>query len=183
VQAIACVTVVGVAAAAAKGLGGRAPSSAAPATQTATVAAAAPESATARAASRRAAPPPAGVTALAPTAPEGRSPLSARGAYAVRTGELVTVHFDVAKARTRRADRFEQIVRATLPQVYGPAADTLLAAVQEGTLVGGAHLTAELPARGIRLQHPAGSAVTLWPETRPGRDGPLVVAYRVTATP
>jgi hypothetical protein len=93
------------------------------------------------------------------------------------------VHFDIAKARTRRADRFEQIVRATLPEVYGPAADTLLAASRWAR--SWARRTSPRISRpaGIRLEHPAGSAVTLWPETRDGRGGPLVVAYRVTATP
>jgi hypothetical protein len=58
----------------------------------------------------------------------------------------------------------------------------MLAAVKPGTLVGGDDLVTELPERGIRLAHPSGAALVLWPETRPGRDGPLVVAYRVTAT-
>lgn len=116
-------------------------------------------------------------------APGVRSPLRMRDAYVVRRGDSVTVWFDGVMTRTRRADKFERIVRATLPEVYGAVADSLLAHVRPGTLVGGANLVTELPVRGLRLPSAAGGAgLTLWPETRPGRDGPLVVAYRVTVT-
>ena len=114
---------------------------------------------------------------------EGRTRLPGRDAYAVRSGDVVTVTFDGIMSRTRRPDKFERIVRATLPQVYGDGAAAVLASVRPGTLVSASALTGELPVRGLRLAHPDGGALTLWPETRPGRDGPLVVAYRVTATP
>ena len=120
---------------------------------------------------------------FAPRAAEGRTALRTAGAYATRAGDVVTVTFDGAMSRTRRADKFERIVRATLPEVYGDAGAIVLAAVKPGTLVTAAALTTELPRHGVRLAHPDGGALTLWPETRPGRDGPLVVAYRVTATP
>lgn len=119
---------------------------------------------------------------LVPRTAAGRTALRTPATFAQRDGDAVTVHFDEVMTRTRRADKFERIVRATLPEVYGAAADSLLAAVKPGTLVGGDDLVTELPERGIRLAHPSGAALVLWPETRPGRDGPLVVAYRVTVT-
>jgi hypothetical protein len=100
---------------------------------------------------------------------------------AVRRGEVVSVHFDTPGLRTRRADKFEQIVRATLPAVYGPLADSLLARYPIAPLVlraGG--LLPDLPARGLRLPLGMGWVLALWPETRPGQDGPLVVTYRAT---
>ena len=63
--------------------------------------------------------------------------------------------------------------------MYGPVADTLLAGVPEGRLAASKALVTDLPKRGIRLG-PTGRRLTLWPETRPGRDGPLVVGYRTT---
>lgn len=99
----------------------------------------------------------------------------------VRDGEVVRVHFDTPGARTRRADKFEQIVRATLPALYGPLADSLLAQFPIAPLVvraGG--LLAALPAHGLRLPLGTGWVLALWPETRPGQDGPLVVTYRAT---
>jgi hypothetical protein len=97
---------------------------------------------------------------------------------AERVGDSVTVDFDLVMMRTRRRDKFERIVRATLPAVYGARADSLLAAIPEGSLIGEGDLLTELPLRGIHLPLGAGYQLTLWPETRPGRDGPLVVSYR-----
>jgi hypothetical protein len=121
--------------------------------------------------------------ALTPRSARGRTPLRMSTAFAERDGDVVTVHFDEMMTRTRRPDKFERIVRATLPEIYGAVADSMLASVKVGALVGGDDLITELPVRGIRLTHSSGAALTLWPETRPGRDGPLVVAYRVTTTP
>jgi len=81
-------------------------------------------------------------------------------------------------SRTRRADKFEAVVRQTLRAVYGDAADSLLAAVPEGQLVSPNELLTKLPTRGIHLVSASGARLQLWPVTRPGRDGPLVVAYR-----
>lgn len=117
---------------------------------------------------------------LLPRTAPGRTALRMPAAFSQRDGDVVTVHFDEVMTRTRRPDKFERIVRATLPQVYGAAADTMLAAVKPGALVGSDDLVTELPVRGIRLAHSSGAALVVWPETRPGRDGPLVVAYRVT---
>jgi hypothetical protein len=99
--------------------------------------------------------------------------------FAIRSGETVIVHFDTSPARTRRADKFESIVRQTLRSVYGAIADTILAAVPPGQLAAPNELLSTLPKKGIHLTGPHGVALTLWPETRPGRDGPLVVAYRM----
>ena len=126
------------------------------------------------------APPPAAATAstsLAPVVPQGRTELTA-GMFAVRAGDTVTVHFDTPEARTRRPEKFEQIVRATLPQVHGAAAHSLLGSIAPGSLIGAVDLVNELPVRGLHLRGRDGRSLSLWPETRPGRDGPLVVAYR-----
>jgi hypothetical protein len=111
--------------------------------------------------------------ALAP----GRTEL-ADSMFAVRSGDTVVVHFDTSPLRTRRADKFERIVRQTLAAVYGPVADTLLATVPDGRLAAPNDLLNVLPAKGVHLATASGRRVGLWPETRPGRDGPLVVSYR-----
>jgi hypothetical protein len=92
----------------------------------------------------------------------------------------VRVHFDVAVARTRRSDKFERVVRSTLPAIYGEAVDSLLAAVPEGKLVDRDALLSELLARGLHVPLAAGWTLAVWPETRAGRDGPLIVSYRTT---
>jgi hypothetical protein len=115
-------------------------------------------------------------------ADSGRTDLS-DGMFAERKGAEVRVHFDTETARTRRRDKFESVVRRTLPAVYGSRADSILAAVPEGEVAYGGDLLTELPARGIQLPASGGWAITLWPETRPGRDGPLVVSYRASIAP
>jgi hypothetical protein len=88
------------------------------------------------------------------------------------------VDFDLMMTRTRRRDKFERILRETLPALYGARADSVLGTIPEGSLVGEGDLLTELPLRGIHLPLGAGYQLTVWPETRPGRDGPLVVSYR-----
>jgi hypothetical protein len=100
---------------------------------------------------------------------------------AVRRGDSVTVHFDTPGSRTRRPEKFEQIVRATLPAIYGPMADSVLEHVPAGDLARSDLLT-DLPTRGLRLAIGDGWALALWPATRPGLDGPLVVMYRAMVT-
>ena len=119
---------------------------------------------------------------LIPLVPEGTSPLS-DSMSVVRQGDTMLVHFDTELARTRRPEKFDAVVRATLVQIYGPAAETLLSGIAPGTLARGGDLLAELPTRGIRLPAGDGRTLSLWPVTRPGRDGPLVVSYRATVTP
>lgn len=120
------------------------------------------------------------VAVLKPVLPQGRSDLP-DSVFATRSGDTVVVHFDTSPARTRRADKFDHIVRETLRAVYGPVADTLLATVPDGRLAAPNELLARLPARGIHLAAADGRKIGVWPETRPGRDGPLVVAYRTMA--
>jgi hypothetical protein len=110
---------------------------------------------------------------------QGRTELH-DGIYVVRTGDSIVVRFDTPMTRTRRRDKFEQVVRTTLPSLYGAAGDSLLAHVPDGQLLPDADLLVEMPFRGVPLPPREGLSLTLWPETRPGQDGPLVVAYRVT---
>ena len=127
------------------------------------------------------APPTAGgsARAAAPLIAEGRTDLG-DGLFAVRDGNSVTVHFDTPETRTRRRDKFEHIVRTTLPRVFGALADSVLDHLPSGEVVPPPEMPADLTGRGIRLALPDGRAITLWPETRPGRDGPLVVSYRAS---
>ena len=120
--------------------------------------------------------------APAPVADAQRTDLGEPGVYAVRSGDTVTVYFDTPMTRTRRPEKFERIVRTTLPRVYGAesAAATAMSALPEGQLLASAgDLLTELPTRGLQLPAGEGRALTLWPGTRPGEDGPLVVSYRV----
>jgi hypothetical protein len=115
---------------------------------------------------------------LAPTIGEGRTPLR-EGIVAERSGEEITVHFDTPLARTRRPEKFEAVLRATLPQIFGAPVDAALADTPAGTLVPPEGLTTDLPTQGLYLPIPGGSTLRIWPETREGDDGPLVVRYRI----
>jgi hypothetical protein len=114
---------------------------------------------------------------LAPVIGEGRSDLR-DGIVAERSGDEVTVYFDKPLTRTRRPEKFETILRATLPQIYGATADSALAAIPEGALVPREGLLTELPAQGLAIPVRDGWSLRAWPETRPGQEGPLVVRYR-----
>ena len=116
-----------------------------------------------------------------PRVAEGRTELR-DSMFVVRSGDGVVVHFDTNDMRTRRAEKFEYIVRSTLPRLYGPSVDSVLATIPAGQLVAGADLLTELPQRGVFIRVADGSTIGIWPETRPGRDGPLVVNYRATLT-
>jgi hypothetical protein len=119
---------------------------------------------------------------LIPMVPEGTSPL-ADSMTVVRQSDTMLVHFDTELGRTRRPEKFDAVVRATLVQIYGSAAEDLLSGVGVGTIGRDGDLLADLPTRGIRLRAGDGSTLSLWPITRPGRDGPLVVSYRAVVTP
>lgn len=115
---------------------------------------------------------------LVPILAHGETTLS-QGITATRSDSSVMVLFDVDGLRTRRRDKFEKLVRATLPAVYGRRADSLLAGMPDGAIAAQGDLLTELPSRGVHLALNDGWKLTLFPETRPGRDGPLVVRYRV----
>jgi hypothetical protein len=107
---------------------------------------------------------------------EGRTDLT-ETLIAERAGDSLVVDFDTPETRTRRRDKFEAVVRRTLPMIYGAPVDSVLRTIPDGGIVGSADLLGELPKRGIHLPLGDGSTLHLWPETRPGQDGPLVVTY------
>jgi hypothetical protein len=114
---------------------------------------------------------------LALVIPTGRTDLT-DSVYVERMADSAVVHFDTEIGRTRRRDKFEQIVRATLPALYGARAESLLVAVPVGELMAGRDLLTEVVAKGIRLPLAGGDTLEIWPQSRPGQDGPLVVSYR-----
>jgi hypothetical protein len=116
---------------------------------------------------------------LVPVIAEGRSELR-DSIFALRQGATVEVQFDRPMARTRRPEKFERIVRMTLPLVYGAAADSLLVRMRDGEIAAAGDLLAELPERGLHWPVGNGMMMSLYPVTRPGQDGPLVVTYRVS---
>ncbi len=115
--------------------------------------------------------------APSPAIPEGRRELG-DSMYAVRDGNDVTVHFDTEALRTRYDWKFEGVVRATLPLIFGDAARVALDSVPAGSFVKGGDLLSELPSRGILLKMPEEGSIRVWPVTREGRDGLLVIGYR-----
>lgn len=119
---------------------------------------------------------------LEPKIAEGRRDL-ADSMFAVREGQEVTVHFDTETLRTRYDWKFERVVRSTLPIVFGSAVRAALDSIPEGQLASGGDLLTELTTRGIDLTISDGQTLRVWPVTRPGQDGPLVVAYRATSAP
>lgn len=116
-------------------------------------------------------------SSLAAVLPMGSSTLS-NGVTAVRTDSDVTVEFDQMMLRTRRPEKFESFVRQTLPTVYGPAVRPSLAKIHDGGIASQGELLTELPARGVHIPLDGGWVLEVFPETRPGQDGPLVVRYR-----
>jgi len=116
---------------------------------------------------------------FAPVVPQGSSTLP-DGPTAVRADSLVTVSFDTPMTRTRIPAKFERLVRTTLPAVYGRSIDTVLSKIPEGGIARQGDLVSELPTRGVRIPVNEAWTIALYPETRPGHDGPLVVRYRVS---
>ena len=119
--------------------------------------------------------------AVLPVVPVGRTALRDT-IIAVRAGDTVRVSFDLELSRTRRPEKFEAIVRSTLPQVYGTAVDSALRALPVGAVARAGDLVTTLPEQGFHIPLAGGRMIAVWPETRPGRDGPLVVAYRAVAS-
>jgi hypothetical protein len=116
---------------------------------------------------------------FAPVVPQGQSSLP-DGPTAVRADSLVTVSFDTPMIRTRIAAKFERLVRSTLPAVYGRSIESVLSRIPEGGIARQGDLVSELPTRGVRIPVNSEWTIALYPETRPGLDGPLVVRYRVS---
>ncbi len=127
-------------------------------------------------------PPTAAAFAVAPVVPVGRTALRDT-MVADRAGDTVRVSFDLELSRTRRPEKFEAIVRSTLPQVYGAAVDSALRALPVGAVARAGDLVTTLPEQGFHIPLPGGRTIAVWPETRAGRDGPLVIAYRAVASP
>lgn len=119
------------------------------------------------------------VAPLTPVVPIGESPLG-DGVTAIRADSVVTVAFDTPLARTRLPEKFEQFVRLTLPQIYGPSVDGVLAKLPVGAIANQGSLLYDLPVRGARIPIADSWAIRVYPETRPGQDGPLVVRYSVS---
>ena len=109
---------------------------------------------------------------------EGRTSLT-DSVYAVRTGDAIVVNFDVQGSRTHRADKFEQMVRLTLPLVYGRRNTSALDSIPTGSLLPSRDVVGELATQGLHLTLGNGTRISLWPQTRESSSGPLVVAYRV----
>lgn len=125
------------------------------------------------------APPPVVHTAGAGTLlGEGRTALT-DSIYALRSGDSVTVNFDTHGNRTGRADKFEHMVRETLPLVYGRRNTASMDSVPMGFLLPSRDVTGELTTRGMHLTLDNGVKIALWPRTRPTSDGPLVVSYLI----
>jgi hypothetical protein len=118
---------------------------------------------------------------LAATIGEGRTSLG-DGIVVERRGEEITVHFDTPASRTRRPEKFEALLRATLPRIYGARVDTALAAIPAGALIPESGLITDLPTHGVSVPVSDGATLRVWPETRPGQEGPLVIRYRVVSS-
>ena len=125
---------------------------------------------------------PARPVGVGPTIPSGRKELG-DGVVADRRGDTVVVNFDTEALRTRLDWKFEGVVRGTLPLVFGDRARAALDSVPSGELVRGGTLLGGATQRGIRVRLPGDSGVlVIRPVTRPGEDGPLVVAYRAVVS-
>jgi hypothetical protein len=119
---------------------------------------------------------------IAPLLAEGKTVLP-NGMVATRSDSVVTLAFDNPSSRTRQPEKFEQLLRTTLPKVYGPAIDSVLSKVPAGELMKDGNLVSDLPTRGIHVPVRDAWSLAVYPETRPGHDGPLVVRYRVSVVP
>lgn len=120
---------------------------------------------------------------LSPQIPPGRRELG-DGVSAERVGDEVTVTFDTDSLRTRIDWKFEGVVRATLPLVFGDPARGALDAIEVGSLLERRNLIRELPRQGVRVPLDSGmGTIRIYPLVRQGRDGPIVTAYRAHVIP
>lgn len=116
---------------------------------------------------------------LVPVLPIGVTTLP-DSAVVLVTDTLIAVDFDQIMLRTRRPAKFENFLRQTLPLIYGQPVASALSRMADGDIASQGDLIKELPRTGIRIPLDGARVMTVWPETRPGQDGPLVVRYRVT---
>lgn len=117
---------------------------------------------------------------LTPVIPQGETQIG-DGVTATRVDSVVTLAFDTPVSRTRIPEKFEPFLRSTLAKVYGLGVDSALASVPRGTLARTqASLLYELPTRGIHIPLKDARQLAVFPEIRPGQDGPLVIRYRVS---
>lgn len=116
---------------------------------------------------------------MSPVIHVGDTPLG-NGVVATRSDSGVLVAFDTPDLRTRMPEKFERFLRATLPQVYGPSIEAKLTSIPAGQLVAQGNLLYALPTRGIHLPLQPGWHLEVYPEIRPGEEGPLVVRYRTS---
>ena len=123
-------------------------------------------------------PPPAGFT---PVIRVGETSLQ-YGVTAVRSDSGIVVLFDTPELRTRMPEKFERFVRWSLPQLYGARVDSLFARIPLGRLVAQGNLLYELPTLGIHMPIDSVWHLDIYPEIRPGQDGPLVVRYRASVS-
>ncbi len=119
---------------------------------------------------------------LVPVIAPGESALG-ENITALRSDSVVMLSFDAPMLRTRRPEKFEAFLRTTLRQVYGAAIDSSLAKIPEGGLAGQGNLLYDLPTRGIHIPVSAAWKLDVYPEIRPGQDGPLVIRYRASLSP
>lgn len=115
---------------------------------------------------------------LSPAIPQGETML-ADSVLANRVDSTVTLSFDRPMLRTRIPEKFEHFLRVTLTEVYGRAVDSALVKIPEGALAAQGNLLNDLPTRGIHIPVNDGWKLSIYPELRPGQDGPLVVRYHV----
>lgn len=120
--------------------------------------------------------------ATAPAIPHGTTPLAA-GFTAERSGDTVRVTFDTQDGRTRRSDKFENVVRETLPVVFGDAGRSAVDRLPAGGLVPPGELLSTLDGAPLVIPVGDGRTIRLTPGARAGRDGPLVVTYRAVIEP
>jgi len=137
--------------------------------------------------------PAAPATATAPTIPAAPAPFAptilrgetmlADSVVAIRSDSDVVVKFDRTMLRTRRPNKFEQLVRTTLESVYGAPGAAVIRKLPNGAITSQGDLINELPTRGIRIPVDSAWVIRVFPETRMGKDGPIVVRYRVRLAP
>ena len=109
---------------------------------------------------------------------EGRSQLS-DSVVAMRSGDSVIVNFDAYGYRTRRASKFENSLRETLPLVYGKSATASMDSMA-GEIVTNHDVVGALARDGMRYTLDNGVAIRIKVLTRVVSDGPIAIGYITT---